>query len=73
MSEVTDELYRSACTISTQMGYAATSLFQRRLRIGYALAAEIVDLMEERGFCEMFNPNRRDSGKRRLLKEPSHD
>ncbi len=44
-----DELYEEAYDIVVKAGKASTSLLQRRLRIGYARAARLMDLLEERG------------------------
>lgn len=44
-----DELYEAAREIVIQTGKASTSYLQRRLKIGYARAARIVDMLEERG------------------------
>jgi len=48
-SETDDELYKEAKEIITQAGKASASLLQRRLRIGYARAARLLDMLEERG------------------------
>lgn len=46
---VDDELYDEAKEVVIQAGKASASLLQRRLRIGYARAARLLDIMEERG------------------------
>lgn len=48
-SDVGDELYEEAKRVAVESGRASTSLFQRRLRIGYGRAARIIDMLEERG------------------------
>ncbi|MGB9681153.1 MAG: DNA translocase FtsK [Minisyncoccia bacterium] len=48
-SEPDDELYEEAYKVVVQMQKASASLLQRRLRIGYARAARLLDLLEERG------------------------
>lgn len=44
-----DPLYEEAKKVVIQSGKASASLLQRRLRVGYARAARLLDLMEERG------------------------
>jgi S-DNA-T family DNA segregation ATPase FtsK/SpoIIIE len=44
-----DELWRDAVTVVVEGGKASTSLLQRRLRVGYARAARLVEAMEEKG------------------------
>lgn len=44
-----DDLFIDACDIVIRSGKASASLLQRRLRIGYARAARLLDLLEERG------------------------
>jgi S-DNA-T family DNA segregation ATPase FtsK/SpoIIIE len=44
-----DELYEEAKTVIIQAGKASASLLQRRLRIGYARAARLLDILEEKG------------------------
>lgn len=43
-----DDLFLDACEIVIRSGKASASLLQRRLRIGYARAARLLDLLEER-------------------------
>jgi intein/homing endonuclease len=44
-----DELYEQAVEVVTSAGKASASLLQRRLRIGYARAARLLDLLEQKG------------------------
>lgn len=44
-----DELLSDAKEVIVQAGKASASLLQRRLKVGYARAARLLDLMEERG------------------------
>lgn len=46
---IDDDLYPEAETLVTAAGKASASLLQRRLRIGYARAARLLDLLEEQG------------------------
>ncbi len=48
-SDEEDPLYEEAKEIAIQAKKASASLFQRRLRIGYARAARLIDTLEERG------------------------
>ncbi len=43
-----DELYEDARMIVIEAGKASTSYLQRRLRIGYARAARLMDMLEDR-------------------------
>jgi len=44
-----DELFEEAKDVVLQAGKASTSFLQRRLKVGYARAARLMDLMEEAG------------------------
>jgi S-DNA-T family DNA segregation ATPase FtsK/SpoIIIE len=44
-----DDMYKDAMRVVVDSGKASTSLLQRRLRIGYARAARIIEEMEEQG------------------------
>ena len=44
-----EELIQKVLEIMKQERRASTSLFQRRLRLGYTRAARIVDVLEQRG------------------------
>ena len=49
IAEDTDELLADAISLVVNEGQASISFLQRKLRIGYARAARIVDQMEEKG------------------------
>jgi len=56
-----DELFWDAVSIFVENRKASVSLLQRRLRIGYARAARLVDLMEDRGIVsELDNSKKRE-------------
>lgn len=48
-NEPTDDLYDQALEVILSTGNASTTFLQRKLKIGYARAASIVDQMEARG------------------------
>ena len=48
-SDTGDDLYDDAREVVTQAGKASASLLQRRLKVGYARAARLLDMLEERG------------------------
>lgn len=47
--EADDDLYGEAKQVVIEMGKASASLLQRRLRVGYARAARLIDLLEQNG------------------------
>jgi len=49
ISEADDELYEDAKEVVVRAGKASASLLQRRLRVGYARAARLIDILEEKG------------------------
>jgi len=54
-----DDLFWDAVKVFMQNKKASVSLLQRRLRIGYARAARLVDLMEDRGIVSELDNNKR--------------
>lgn len=44
-----DDMYRDALQVVVDSGKASASLLQRRLRVGYARAARLIETMEEQG------------------------
>ncbi len=44
-----DDMYRDAVRVVVDSGKASASLLQRRLRVGYARAARLIETMEEQG------------------------
>jgi len=55
-----DELFWDAVNVFVDSKKASVSLLQRRLKIGYARAARLVDLMEERGIVSEMENNKRE-------------
>lgn len=49
MGEPDDEMFNEAAEVVIAAGKASASLLQRRLRVGYARAARLLDLLEEQG------------------------
>ncbi len=47
--ESDDELYHEAVRVVTEAQKASASLLQRRLKVGYARAARLLDIMEDKG------------------------
>jgi len=47
--EIDDEMYEEAKQTVMQAGKASASLLQRRLRVGYARAARLLDILEDQG------------------------
>ncbi len=50
-----DELLGEAVRIVLDSGQASISMIQRKLRVGYARAARLVDMMEEEGYVSGFD------------------
>jgi len=48
-SDDDDELFEQAKEIVQKIGRASSSLLQRKLKVGYARAARLLDMLEERG------------------------
>ncbi|MCA9338768.1 DNA translocase FtsK, partial [Candidatus Saccharibacteria bacterium] len=44
-----DDMYKDAVRVVVESGKASASLLQRRLRVGYARAARLIESMEEQG------------------------
>ncbi|MFM9165519.1 MAG: DNA translocase FtsK, partial [Candidatus Limnocylindrus sp.] len=53
--EPADRLFDEAVQVVAEYDRASASLLQRRLRIGYARAARIIDQLEERGYIGSFD------------------
>ena len=49
-----DDMLDAAIECVIEMGQASTSMLQRKLKLGYARAARIIDQMEERGIVGPF-------------------
>lgn len=50
-----EELYKEGVGIVRGEKMASASFLQRKLKIGYALSARLLDLMEERGIIGEYN------------------
>jgi S-DNA-T family DNA segregation ATPase FtsK/SpoIIIE len=57
--EPEDDLFWEAVAVFVDSEKASVSLLQRRLRIGYARAARLVDLMEDRGIVSQLDANKK--------------
>lgn len=57
--EFDDELFWDAAQVFVDAEKASVSLLQRKLRIGYARAARLVDLLEERGIISAADNNKK--------------
>ena len=55
MGGVTDEELEQAISIIRMENKASVSLLQRRMNIGYAKAAKIIDALEEKGVVGPYN------------------
>ena len=53
-AEEHDELFPAAVDVILELGQASVSMLQRRLKLGYARAARLVDQMEEEGIVGPF-------------------
>jgi S-DNA-T family DNA segregation ATPase FtsK/SpoIIIE len=53
--EEADRLLHDAVSVIREYDRASASLLQRRLKIGYARAARIIDQLEERGYIGAFD------------------
>jgi len=49
MGDIDDDLFYDAAECVIRAGKASASLLQRRLRVGYARAARLLDILEDRG------------------------
>ncbi|MCX6752839.1 MAG: DNA translocase FtsK 4TM domain-containing protein [Candidatus Nomurabacteria bacterium] len=68
-NEDTDEMYEEARICVMEAGKASTSYLQRKLKLGYARAARLMDMLEERG---VIGPG--DGAKpREILEKIEHD
>jgi hypothetical protein len=59
-----DPLYQEAKEVAKEIGYLSVSSLQRKMRIGYTRAAQIIDDMANEGFCEMVPDI---TGKRKII------
>lgn len=56
--ELEDELLPRAVEIFIETGHGSVSLLQRRLRVGYARAARLIDIMEKKGIIGAYEGNK---------------
>jgi DNA segregation ATPase FtsK/SpoIIIE, S-DNA-T family len=77
--EDADRLLPDAVDVIREYDRASASLLQRRLKVGYARAARIIDQLEARGYIGAFDGSnarmvlRRDEGLSDNVVEPDHD
>jgi S-DNA-T family DNA segregation ATPase FtsK/SpoIIIE len=72
-----DRLLHDAVSVIQEYDRASASLLQRRLKIGYARAARIIDQLQERGYVGPFDGSNARAVLRReatpTRREPTHD
>ncbi len=56
VTEEEDELVTRCVEVMREEGKAGTSLFQRRLRLGYAKACRLLEILEKRGYVAPSDP-----------------
>ena len=61
-----EPLFNQALAITMEIGAGSTALLQRRLKIGYSRAAELIDMMQEKGYI---SPPAGDGSPRKILKK----
>ncbi len=54
-SATEDDIYKDAVRVVKDAGKASASLLQRRLRVGYARAARMIETMEDEGLISPAN------------------
>jgi len=65
-----DELLGEAVRIVLESGSASISMIQRRLRVGYARAARLIDMMEQSGYVSGFDGSK---PRRVLIKQAEYE
>ncbi|HRZ86443.1 MAG TPA: DNA translocase FtsK [bacterium] len=63
--DIDDDLYEQAVQVVLQTQQASASVLQRKLRVGYARAARLIDIMEEQG---VVGPHKGSKGRDILVK-----
>ena len=51
---ISDELLQNAYQLALEEGFASTSLFQRKLRLQYSIASELIDQLEKLGLVGQY-------------------
>ncbi len=69
--EPEDEMYEEALALVLEHRYASPSFLQRKLRIGYTRAAQLIDALEERGIVGP--PGEGKDGSRPVLEQPAQE
>ena len=67
--EEDDDLYEEARELVIKSGKASSSYLQRKLKVGYARAARLIDMLEERG---VVGPAQGSKPREVLIKEKEH-
>ncbi len=81
--DIDDDMYEEAVQVVTEAGKASATLLQRRLRVGYARAARLLDILEDNGVVGqaegsrprdvLMSPMEIDSGSIASLSEQGND
>jgi S-DNA-T family DNA segregation ATPase FtsK/SpoIIIE len=64
-------MYEEALGLVLEHRYASPSFLQRKLRIGYTRAAQLIDALEERGIVGP--PGEGKDGSRPVLEQPAQE